>query len=94
MSKVYELEQKHIVNGMFKLADDIILKKQKELANKSSSDSTASGPQSFIDQLFSRLSDDFDLDDIRDELNTFIVAVSCLPLLHISVSKSLIVVGL
>lgn len=80
MSEIYDLEQKHIVNGMSRLADELILEKQKDLANKNFTDDDATEvrPLTVIDQLF-RKRDELGLEEMRDEINTFVVAVSSFP---------------
>lgn len=77
MSKLYDLEKKHMTNGMFKMADDLIEQKEKNLNNNDVDATSTDGPQCFIDQLYKKR-DEFDLDEIKDEINTIIIAVSLL----------------
>lgn len=78
MSKLYALEQKHIKNGLMKLADDVILEKEKNFAENPDDELSSTGkPQLFVDQLF-KMRDSFSIEEIRDEINTVILAVSLL----------------
>lgn len=75
-SKYYDLEQKHIVNGILTVADEVIKEKEKLCLSENNEDEPQTNkPQIFIDQLYrSRryLSDN----DIRDEINTLIPTVN------------------
>jgi hypothetical protein len=76
MTKLYELEQKHIKDGLLKIADDVILEKQKKFATDGGNHEHSDGsPQTFIDQLF-KMRDAFSIEEMRDEINTIILAVS------------------
>lgn len=71
---MYELEQKHIVNGLCKFANDVIIQKEKDYGDGLSSDAAEGKPQIFIDQLFKKR-DVFTNDEINDEVNTIIITV-------------------
>lgn len=76
MSKLYKLEQKHIKNGMMKIADKVILEKEKYFAeNPEKVLNSSDKPQIFVDQLF-KMRESFTPEEIRDEINTFIFGVS------------------
>lgn len=69
---MYKLEQKHVVNGLSKFANEVIL--QKEASFKNGETTEAGKPQIFIDQLFKKR-DVFTNEEISDEVNTIVVTV-------------------
>lgn len=82
LSKLYKLEQKHFRNGMLKIADEV-LDEQEKLRSKLSSQSSdiyddghSKRPKNFIDTLLDA-KDRLDEDDMKDEINSTIAAVSC-----------------
>jgi len=81
LSKFYQLQKKHVENGAFAIADEIIAKKEKQSKLFPVRDDQALKPQIFIDQLY-KMRDVFDSEEIRDEINTTIVAVKMLLLIH------------
>ncbi|CRK99229.1 CLUMA_CG012623, isoform A [Clunio marinus] len=73
MSNLYELEQKHILNGMFKMAHDLIQEKEENIRNNNDVKYKSEKPQIFIDQLFKKRNE-FSFDEMADEINTIILA--------------------
>ncbi|CRK99235.1 CLUMA_CG012617, isoform A [Clunio marinus] len=73
MSDVYELEQKYLVNGLYKTADELLQIKMKSYENLEESETQSKKPQIFIDQLFKRRSE-FSYEEIKDECMTVIAA--------------------
>ncbi|CAO1411048.1 unnamed protein product [Diamesa serratosioi] len=77
LTKYYKLEQKHIMQGVFKVADDILEEKQRQKLednlNEVDEESFFRKPQIFIDQIM-KFGDIFNEQDIKDEINTLIVA--------------------
>lgn len=81
---MYQMEKKYVQNGMFAIGDEVL--KEKELQYKSKSinkdhqndnnddESGMKKPQIFIDQLLT-MREYFTLAEIKDELNTIIIAV-------------------
>lgn len=73
----YRLQTKHVDNGMNLIGSEII--KMKEMHYKKGTveenDSDYNKPQIFIDQLY-KMRDVFDMETIRDEINTMVFAVS------------------
>lgn len=65
------LHKKHVVNGIFRIADEIISEKDESFTGSSELDQ----PQIFIDQLFKKR-DVFSFAEMRDEILTVIAAVS------------------
>lgn len=68
-----------MTNGLFKLVDDVILKKEKSFdqstdSTEMSSDKSSDNPQIFIDQLFKKRNV-FSFEEMRDEITTVILAV-------------------
>lgn len=70
-TKDFVLHKKHVVNGIFRIADEIISEKEKSFTESSESDQ----PQIFIDQLFKKR-EVFSFAEMRDEILTVIAAVS------------------
>ncbi|CRK99228.1 CLUMA_CG012629, isoform A [Clunio marinus] len=73
MSNLYELEQKHILNGMFKMAHDLIQEKEENIRNNNDDKYKSEKPQIFIDQLFKKRNE-FSFDEMADEINSIVVA--------------------
>jgi hypothetical protein len=69
MTESYRRERSHIANGFVKKGNEMIIDKQREL---SASENEQKNVLSFLLQRGQKLSHE----EIRDELNTFIVAVS------------------
>ena len=81
---MYQMEKKYVQNGMFAIGDKVL--KEKELQYKTKSinknhqndnnddESGMKKPQIFIDQLL-KMREYFTLAEIKDELNTIIIAV-------------------
>lgn len=75
MTEMYKVEQKHIVNGFMKIANEVILQKEKDSESGVLKESAEPGtPQVFIDQLFKKR-DILSNDEISDEVNTIIGTV-------------------
>lgn len=74
------IHKKHVMNGIFRVADEIISEKNKSLAKSSIESSDPDQPEIFIDQLFKKR-EVFLLDEMRDEILTIIAAVSLLKFL-------------
>lgn len=75
MTKLYALQEKHIKNGLMKMANSMIRAKEKSLAEKHEEENDSGKPQLFVDQLF-KMRDSFSTEEISDEINTVILAVS------------------
>lgn len=73
MTKTYEMEQKHVIKGMFQLADEVVTVKKQSL--KQNIDEQPAKPLVFIDQLFIK-PNAFSTEEIYDEINSIIIAVS------------------
>ncbi|CAO1393073.1 unnamed protein product [Diamesa hyperborea] len=77
LTKYYKLEQKHIMKGIFKIADDILEEKKgqkvEENLNEMDDEEFYRKPQIFIDQIL-KFGNIFNEQDIKDEINTLIVA--------------------
>lgn len=80
-TKTYKDEQKHVINGIFTIADQILEEKTKLLDLKIDAQDSEldenfefKTPQIFIDQLL-KLRKILRMDEIKDEINTFIGAV-------------------
>lgn len=79
---IYQLELKHVWNGMQKTANEVIEAKKIELAEKSANEVKATNeetefrkPQIFIDQLF-KGQQVLSMEEISHEINVFILGVS------------------
>ncbi|CAO1404680.1 unnamed protein product [Diamesa tonsa] len=85
-TKHYQMEKKYVENGMFAFGDQVLKEKELQYKNKTidpwldqqndNEDDSKTGvkkPQIFIDQLF-KMKNHFTMDQIRDELNVFILA--------------------
>lgn len=76
MTKTYEMEQKHVVKGMFQLADEVVTKKKQSMEENSlAADDESTKPLVFIDQLFIK-PNAFTTAEVYDEINSIIIAVS------------------
>ena len=90
-TKHYQMEKKYVHNGMYAIGDEILKEKEIQFKTKSmdqlnrqnEDDSTGvKKPQIFVDQL-SKMKDHFTMDQIRDELNIFILAVSKITIIQL-----------
>lgn len=72
MSKTYSLYQKFVTNGIFKIAHDVLEAKRENAKNSKTLPATKH--KVFVDQL---LSANLSKEEIEDEINTVIGAVSC-----------------
>jgi hypothetical protein len=85
-TKLYQLEKKHAHNGFLKMADEIIDEKRKNRNNieKSSSltecdqDGLKKKPKIFVETLLDP-KNELSYEEIKDEINTLIAAVSETP---------------
>ena len=76
MTKTYEMEQKHVIKGMFQLADEVVTKKKTRMEEFAlQTDIEPTKPLVFIDQLFIK-PNAFSTEEIYDEINSIIIAVS------------------
>lgn len=71
-TKTYKLEQEHVVNGIYKVADKVI--KEKFFNSIPAETSSSNRTQYLVDQLFKH-SDKLDNEEIRDEIITMIISV-------------------
>lgn len=81
LTDVYQLEQKHVWNGMMKTANEVIEAKKIELAQNSVNEIEANDdetefrkPQIFVDQLF-KGRHVLSMEEISHEINVFILGV-------------------
>lgn len=81
LTDVYQLEQKHVWNGMVKTANEVIEAKKIELAEKSKNETEVNDeetefrkPQIFVDQLF-KGRHVLSMEEISHEINVFILGV-------------------
>lgn len=82
LSALYQLEQKHVWKGMHKTADEVIQRKERELAamaeddyHHEPDDETVSKPQILIDQIF-KGRHVLTQEEISHEMNVLIAGVS------------------
>ena len=93
---MYQREKKYVQNGMFAIGNTVL--KEKELQYKTKSidkdhqndnnddESGIKKPQIFIDQLL-KMREYFTLAEIKDELNTIIIAVRQINIKHVTISN-------
>lgn len=78
-TELYKKQVKHIENGMFRIADEIIQEKEKNFKQsferEEPTDGSSKLPHIFIDQLYKKR-DVLSEKDIHDEIITVIVTVS------------------
>jgi hypothetical protein len=72
-SQINELELKQHQNEIFQITDEVMLAKEKRLAESSAKASTDE-PQVFIDYLYKKR-DLFSFKEIHDEINTAVASV-------------------
>jgi hypothetical protein len=75
MTKLYQLQEKHIKHGLMKMANGMIRAKEKSLGENPEEEEESGKPQLFVNQLF-KMRDSFSTEEISDEINTVILAVS------------------
>ena len=85
------MEKKYLYNGMFTIGDEVLKEKELQFKNNSTaqdhhnnSEDDETGikkPQIFIDELF-KMKEHFTIDQMKDELNNFILAVSKITLIE------------
>ena len=78
------MEMKYVKNGMYAIADPVLKEKEYQYKTKTISEdqlnenvddgSGIKKPQIFIDQLI-KMKDNFTLEEIKNEINTFLIAV-------------------
>lgn len=78
-TKYYQLEQKHMCNGVLKIADEICEEKHQQFLNQKlaflDEDDNSKKPINFISALLKK-DNKFSDQEIKDEINTLIGAVN------------------
>lgn len=75
MTKICKLEKKHLFDGVFLIADEIYNEYQAKKKESDDDDGYKKSPRNFINTLIDP-KNGLDRDEVRDEINTFVTAVS------------------
>lgn len=75
-TETYVKEQRHVDNGMYVIGNDIVAQKEQNYERNIEYEEESKGkPHIFIDQIY-KMRSQFEIQEIRDNVNTFMFAVS------------------